>query len=201
MGFFVSDWFFVHTTRCRERQASEISHIATQWLQQLTQWKSKHRRILAQLVIPHCGFKYHNSMISGVKCICNRFERTYIVQQIAYLTLSSRLQLKHFHNLAAKCFVNSLECIMCARRTPRYLIKALLSQHKMACAILRYHQISYISRTLVGNVIVDYSYVVGTSPAGAAPTASSFSASIDCAKTTARWCEKHLSFGIWCDLY
>ena len=39
----------------------------------------------------------------------------------------------------------------------------------------KYHQISDISRTLVGNEIVDYSDVVGAAPVGAAPTTSSFS--------------------------
>ena len=38
-----------------------------------------------------------------------------------------------------------------------------------------YRQVSNISRTLVGNKIVDHSDVVGTSPVGAAPTTSSFS--------------------------
>ena len=38
-----------------------------------------------------------------------------------------------------------------------------------------YSKISTISRTLVGNEIVDNSDVVGTSPVGAAPTTSSFS--------------------------
>ena len=37
-----------------------------------------------------------------------------------------------------------------------------------------YHQIYDISRTLVGNKIVDHSDVVGASPVGAAPTTSSF---------------------------
>ena len=40
---------------------------------------------------------------------------------------------------------------------------------------LKYHQVSNISRTLVGNKIVDQSDVVGASPVGAAPTTSSFS--------------------------
>ena len=66
-----------------------------------------------------------------------------------------------------------------------------------------YRKTSSISRTLVGNKIVDNSDVVGASPVGAAPTTSSFStehlASMDWAKTTARWYKKHLSFGIWCD--
>ena len=68
-----------------------------------------------------------------------------------------------------------------------------------------YRQVSNISRTLVGNKVVDHSDVVGASPVGAAPTTSSFStehmASLDWAKTTARWDEKHLSFAIWRDLY
>ena len=62
-----------------------------------------------------------------------------------------------------------------------------------------YCQNSNINRTLIGNKIVDHSDVVGASPAGAAPTTSSFStwhlASMDWAKTTARWDEKRLSLG------
>ena len=38
----------------------------------------------------------------------------------------------------------------------------------------QYRQVSNISRTLVGNQIVDHSDVVGASPVGAAPTTSSF---------------------------
>ena len=38
-----------------------------------------------------------------------------------------------------------------------------------------YHKVSNIRRTLVGSKIVDHSDVVGASPVGAAPTASSFS--------------------------
>ena len=68
-----------------------------------------------------------------------------------------------------------------------------------------YRKTSNISRTLVGNKIVDNSDVVGASPVGAAPATSSFStwhlASMDWAKTTARGDKKHLSFGFWCDLY
>ena len=40
---------------------------------------------------------------------------------------------------------------------------------------LYYHQVSNISRTLVGNKIVDHSDVVGALPVSAAPTTSSFS--------------------------
>ena len=38
-----------------------------------------------------------------------------------------------------------------------------------------YRKTTNINRTLVGNKIVDHSDVVGASPVGAAPTASSFS--------------------------
>ena len=41
--------------------------------------------------------------------------------------------------------------------------------------MINYHKTSTISRTLVGNKIVDNSDVVGVSPVGAAPTTSSFS--------------------------
>ena len=71
--------------------------------------------------------------------------------------------------------------------------------------LLSYPQICDIRPTLVGYKIVFYSDVVGASPVCAAPTRSSFStlhlASIDCAKTTTRWDERHLSISIWCDLY
>ena len=39
----------------------------------------------------------------------------------------------------------------------------------------KYRKVSNIRRALVGNKIVDHSDVVGASPVGAAPTASSFS--------------------------
>ena len=41
--------------------------------------------------------------------------------------------------------------------------------------IIDYRKTSNISRTFVGNKIVDNSDVVGASPVGAAPTTSSFS--------------------------
>ena len=43
------------------------------------------------------------------------------------------------------------------------------------CKLRAYRKTSNISRTLVGNKIVDNSDVVGASPVGAAPTTSSFS--------------------------
>ena len=68
-----------------------------------------------------------------------------------------------------------------------------------------YRKTSNISHTLVGNKIIDNSDAVGASPVGAAPTTSSFStyhlASMDWTKTTAKAYKKHLSFGIWCNLY
>ena len=68
-----------------------------------------------------------------------------------------------------------------------------------------YCQVSNISRSLVGNKIVDHSDVVGASPVGTAPTTSSFStyhlASMDWAKATARQDERHFSLGIVCLLY
>ena len=39
----------------------------------------------------------------------------------------------------------------------------------------KYRQVSNISRTIVGDKIVDHSDVVGASPVGAAPTTSSLS--------------------------
>ena len=68
-----------------------------------------------------------------------------------------------------------------------------------------YRKTCNISRTLVGNKIVDHSDVVGASPVGAAPTTSSFStwnlASRDSAKKATRQYDNLLSVGIWCALY
>ena len=51
--------------------------------------------------------------------------------------------------------------------SPGYLTRAMM--------FIGYRQNSGISRTLVGNEIVDHSDVVGASPVSAAPTVSSFS--------------------------
>ena len=71
--------------------------------------------------------------------------------------------------------------------------------------VFQYRQTSNIGSILVGYKIVGHSDVAGELPVGTAPTTSSFStqhlASVDWIKTTARQDEKHLSFGIWCDLY
>ena len=60
------------------------------------------------------------------------------------------------------------------------MINGDINQYKQAQAIITtwtYRQNSNISRSLVGNKIVDHSDVVGASPVGAAPTTSSFSTS------------------------
>ena len=52
----------------------------------------------------------------------------------------------------------------------------LSCMHKVVnIKIITYRKTSNIRRTLVSNIIVDYSDVVGASPVGAAPTTSSFS--------------------------
>ena len=68
-----------------------------------------------------------------------------------------------------------------------------------------YREICDIKCILVGDKIVDHSDVVGASPVDAVSTTASISterqASMDWAKTTSRWDNKHFSFGIWCILY
>ena len=77
-------------------------------------------------------------------------------------------------------------------------------KHLSRAWICNYCKTSNISYSLVGIKNVDHSDVVGASPAGAAPTTSSFStlhlASIYCTKTTLRRDKKQLSFGNWCAL-
>ena len=58
------------------------------------------------------------------------------------------------------------------------IVKFSIACAYMTCHIAyvyTYRKTSNISRTLVGKTIVDNSDVVGASPAGAAPTTSSFS--------------------------
>ena len=50
-----------------------------------------------------------------------------------------------------------------------------MTKHTEPCVNGMYRQVSNISRTLVGNKIVDHSDVFGASPVSAAPTKSSFS--------------------------
>ena len=60
-----------------------------------------------------------------------------------------------------------------------YLTTTVHNQTRFMCISFEidcmYRKTSNISRTLVGNKIVDNSDVVGASPVGAAPTTSSFS--------------------------
>ena len=81
----------------------------------------------------------------------------------------------------------------------------LVIQETIYILSILYRQVSNISRTLVGNLIVDHSNVVGASPVGVATTTTSFStehlASMDWTNTTASQDEKRLCFGIWCVLY
>ena len=107
----------------------------------------------------------------------------------------SKVQYNKFRNRWHYVPTETLQC-----RTPSFCRVVFLSD-----LVNNYHKTSNISRTLVGNEIVANSDVVGASPVGAAPTTSSFStehlASMDWAKVTTRRYQKHLSFGIWCDLY
>ena len=59
--------------------------------------------------------------------------------------------------------------------TPVFLVVKTQNKHMLSRLNYTYRQVSNISRTLVGNEIVDHSDVVGASPVGAAPTTSSFS--------------------------
>ena len=56
-----------------------------------------------------------------------------------------------------------------------YLRLLWIHAYQIAGDKSHYRKTSNISRTLVGNKIVDNSDVVGASPVGAAPTTSSFS--------------------------
>ena len=60
---------------------------------------------------------------------------------------------------------------------PKQALFYVLSLHMQIYhhGVFYYHQVSNISRTLVGNKIVDHSDLVGALPVGAAPTTSSFS--------------------------
>ena len=53
--------------------------------------------------------------------------------------------------------------------------KKYMSHLLVITVLVTYRKTSNISRTLVGNIIVDNSDAAGASPVGAAPTTSSFS--------------------------
>ena len=50
-----------------------------------------------------------------------------------------------------------------------------MAEEEIYKSIKKYHQVSNIRGTLVGNKIVDHSDVLGAAPTGDAPTTSSFS--------------------------
>ena len=125
----------------------------------------------------------------------------------------SQLNLSQTHHISIKCYtlekrsdrkVNDQEnAIMglCPGGQPPKASRSRTVTKRVANTFIDYRQVSYIRRTLVGNLSVDHSDVVAASPVGAAPTTSSLSTSIDWAKTTVRGDENNLSFGIWCALY
>ena len=75
--------------------------------------------------------------------------------------------LSHCEFLVKCCF---LECV-----THIFLCDTCAKVGSVAHDKMEYRQVSNIRRTALGNKIVDHSDVVGASPVGAAPTASSFS--------------------------
>ena len=72
--------------------------------------------------------------------------------------------------------MNILKTKICKRLICRIYTKCYLA-HRLAMGSFPeiYRQVSNITRTLIGNKIVDNSDVVGASPFGAAPTTSSLS--------------------------
>ena len=84
------------------------------------------------------------------------------------------------------------------------LMLSVKSSNELHYQLKSYHQTSNISRTLVGNRIVDHSYVVGASLEHRLSAVLRMhrhsrlhTTSIDCSKTTARRDEKHLSLGFF----
>ena len=94
-----------------------------------------------------------------------------------------------------------------AAKRERELARARSQRLKQAARSLPGESVSrgFAGRGALEGYPSHYTSLVGASPVGAAPTTSSFSswhlASMDWAKTTTRGYNKHLSFGIWCDLY
>ena len=78
------------------------------------------------------------------------------------------------HLLKILCAICNLKCCQSMQGLQNLQTK---KYHEICKTIqIMYPQTSNISHTLAGNMIVDHSDVVGASPVGAAPTASSFSA-------------------------
>ena len=104
------------------------------------------------------------------------------------------------YSLFIPTHISGEHCMLCV-----YLASIAWHAVSLRTGIRKYRKTSNISCTLVDNKMVVHSDLVGASPVGAAPSTSSFStihlALMDWEKTTARWGEKHLSFGIWCALH
>ena len=80
------------------------------------------------------------------------------------------------HAMQVKYFLNLMCCVILQQQNNPTCLCAERCE-VVDCYFLSwtYRKTSYISRTLVSNKIVDNSDVVGASPAGPAPTTSSFS--------------------------
>ena len=133
---------------------------------------------------------------------------------IVNLNLGNKLQWNFNPNSNIFIQENAFENVVCEMASICLGLNVLNSTHSNLWITInstcRHKQTIYrktfnISRTLVSNKIVDNSDVVGVSPVGAAPTASSYLslhlASMGWVKASARRDEKHLNFEIWCDLY
>ena len=70
---------------------------------------------------------------------------------------------------------NFLMTLYICTRDAGYNVHSMKGHFKNSSMASTYLQTSNISRTLVGNKIVNHSDVVGASPVGAAPTTSQFS--------------------------
>ena len=82
-----------------------------------------------------------------------------------------------FINVFMECF-RQKKTFICFGQKKDTIVKLLIACEYMTCHIsyvYTYRKTFNISRILVGKSIVDNSDVVGASPAGAAPTTSSFS--------------------------
>ena len=107
------------------------------------------------------------------------------IQGLKFYSMSSKVHLSETHWIVAAPVPDfskkNLTVVKCIENVPLCLFNGSYlyfhySNTAWARVIMRvYRQVSNISRTLVGNKIVDHSDVVGASPVGAAPTTSSFS--------------------------
>ena len=173
------------------------------------------------MMIGSAGKVTGNSLTAGAvmphECRAFQINRNTTVRSSFSLTTTKRLYTKWcFRKWISRWLVGFLH-----KGTRPAMQKALL-YHSVICYMrwgrlqrlhllwldyinVTYRKTSSISRTLVGNIIVHHSDVVGASPVGAAPTTFSFStwhlASRDSAKTAAGQYENLPSVGIWCDLY